>query len=404
MNTNQNKFLSENRDENSFNNKPLYVTPYREPKIWGINGIGEYWYGAVDATKSSTAVLGKESRPLYEIVDHNPKNFLGDKVVAQFGKQLPLIKILTPKGRLSVQFHDSKSEVWIVTKTERTVAGGSPWIIIGFSKESLKSYGNDVTKYYKNSLLLFGDTLNNLIDFFIQSGDEDRLKKSNDVVLAATEIISSRAGSPELEKMVKELNMARKRVDFFYNKQYVAVGDVIPIPPRTLHALGPGVQVIEPQISGPTQSLEDGSTYPIRYAFPGYQRREAKKLLDIDRVGEMHTRILENTTPAFLKETKDTLVERLPGGFEDRGLAVHRIRLEKGAEYTEILTSFHSLVLTDGNAHLVIEERKYEIPKVIPDGQMLFVPASVKNYKIVATKTSHIIDTFTPIAQQDSKK
>ncbi len=59
------------------------------------------------------------------------------------------------------------------------------------------------------------------------------------------------------------------------------------MPSGTLHAMGPGVYVIEPQISGPTQSLEDGTTYPVRYYFPGYQREGALKSLDIDRVGEM---------------------------------------------------------------------------------------------------------------------
>jgi mannose-6-phosphate isomerase class I len=334
---------------------------------------------------------------LYDIIHHNPEEFLGNKVVSRFGKQLPLVKILTPRGRLSVQFHDSKNELWIVTKTDRMVAGGRPWIIIGFSQESVKSYGNDVTKHYKKSLVIYGDALNNLIDFLIQSGDEYLLNKRNDVAPAASEAIRNKPGSSELAKMVKDLNTARKRLDTFYNREYVEVGEVVPIPSRTLHALGPGVQVVEPQISGPTQSLEDGSTYPIRYAFPGYPRKEAKKLLDIDRAGEMHSHVSEKMVPVILRETENAIVERLPGGFEDRGLSVHRIRLEKDAEFKQALTSFHSLVVTYGKAHVVIKDKKYEIPKALPDGQMLFVPASAKNYIMMATETSQIIDTFTPI-------
>ncbi|MDR4505471.1 MAG: hypothetical protein MRK01_11895 [Candidatus Scalindua sp.] len=393
----KNRKFSENGAKNSWNGKPIYTKPYKEPKIWGVNGIGEYWYGADDSTRSSTAVLEYDTCSLYDIVHHNPEEFLGDKVVSRYGKQLPLVKILTPKARLSVQFHDSKNELWIVTETDRVAAGGRPWIIIGFSQESVRSYGNEVTMHYKKSLLLYGDALNNLIDLLIHSGDEYLLNKRNDVALAAAEAARNRPGSSKLAKMRKELNTARERLDTFYNRQYVEPGDVVAIPSKTLHALGPGVQVVEPQISGPTQSLEDGSIYPIRYAFPGYPRKDTKRVLDIDRTGEMHSHVSEKMPPVILKETKHVIVERLPGGFEDKGLAVHRIRLERGAEFKQTLDSFHILVLTHGKAHLVIKDKKYEIPKALPDGQMLFVPASVKNYLIMATETAQIIDTFTPI-------
>ena len=377
--------------------KPFYIKPYREPKIWGVGGIGEYWYGAEDADKSSMTVLGNDTCSLREIVSYNPESFLGEKVVTRFGKQLPLVKILTPKSRLSVQFHDSKNELWIITEIDRRVAGKSPWIIMGFSQESADLYGKNVIKHYKQSLISYGDALNNLINFMINCGNRDLLDTKKDVMLAAIEAVQSRPGSKETAKTLDKLTIARKSLDMFYNRQYIEIGDVVPIPCRTLHALGPGIQVIEPQISGPTQSLEDGANYPIRYAFPAYPRKEAKRILDIDRAEEMNFNVMEKIFPELIQKTDHVAIERLPGGFEDRGLEVHRIRLKKGVELQQTLTSFHYLAVTQGLANVVINDEKYEIPRALPGGEMLLVPKSVKNYIIMATETAQIIDTFTPI-------
>jgi len=120
-------------------------------------------------------------------------------------------------------------------------------------------------------------------------------------------------------------------MEWFYNYRVVKIGDVIPIPSGTLHALGPGIEVVEPQIPGPTQSLEDGETYPVRYCFPGYKRPGVEKMLDIDRAAEMSPGFIEEALPEIIKNEKGCVVERLPGKFEDKGLEVHRIIMEPGA-------------------------------------------------------------------------
>jgi len=377
--------------------KPFYIEPYKEPKIWGVGGIGEYWYGAEDANKSSMTVFGNATYSLREIISYNPESFLGEKVVARFGKQLPLVKILTPRSRLSVQFHDSKNELWIITEIDRRVAGESPWIILGFSQESADLYGKNVIKQYKKSLLAYGDALNNLINLMINRGNRDLLDTKKDVMLAAIEAVQSRQGSKETAKTLDKLKIARKNLDMFYNMHYVEIGDVVPIPKGTLHALGPGIQAIEPQISGPTLSLEDGATYPIRYAFPAYLRKEAERILDIDRAGEMNSDVVEKVFPELIQKTDHVVIERLPGGFEDQGLEVHRLRLEKGAELQQTITSFHYLAVTHGLASVVINDEKYEIPRALPGGNMLLVPASIGSYTIVAIENTQIIDTFTPV-------
>lgn len=45
-----------------------YVRPYKEPKVWGVRGIGEYWYGAGGAGKDSQVVIGKDVTSMSEII------------------------------------------------------------------------------------------------------------------------------------------------------------------------------------------------------------------------------------------------------------------------------------------------------------------------------------------------
>lgn len=379
------------------NGIPVYVRPYKEPKVWGVNGIGEYWYGAEKGEKSSTAVIGKDALSLYKIVENDPENFLGEKVVARFGKRLPLVKILTPKSRLSVQFHDNKNELWIITGTDKEIAGGKPWIIVGFSRESVDLYGETVTIHYKKALKVYGEALNNLIEIMIDSGHEKLLDDKKDVGLASQEVVHRKPGPSEIARVLKKLNAAERGLDVFYNRQYVEVGDVVPIPSGTLHALGPGVEVVEPQISGPTQPLEDGTTYPVRYAFPAYPREGALRMLEIDRVSEMLPEVVKKAYPEVTDETDYIRVERLPGRFEDKGLEVHRITFKSDSEFQQSLTSFHNLVVLEGCATLFIKDKGYNIPNAIPDGEMLIVPASSGSYAIHASKNTQIIDTFTPV-------
>ena len=379
------------------NGNPVYVRPYKEPKVWGVNSIGEYWYGAEKGEKSSTAVVGKDAFSLYKIIENDPEKFLGEKVVARFSTRLPLVKILTPKNRLSVQFHDNKNELWIITGTDKEIAGGKPWIIVGFSRKSVDLYGETVTEYYKKALKIYGEALNNLIEIMIDSGYEKLLDDKKDVELASQEVVHSKPGSSEIARDLEKLKAAKRGLDVFYNRQYVDTGDVVPIPSGTLHALGPGVEVVEPQISGPTQSLEDGTTYPVRYAFPAYPRKGAKKMLEIDRVSEMLPEVVEKAYPEVTDETDYILVERLPGKFEDKGLEVHRVTFKNESVLQQSSASFHNLVVLEGNATLFIKDKGYSIPNAIPGGEMLMVPASTGSYDIRAGKGTQIIDTFTPV-------
>ena len=374
---------------------PLYIHPYRQPKVWGVKGVGEYWYGAEAGEKSSTVRVGEDAVRLADIVKAIPEKVLGKKVIESFGKTLPLVKILTPKARLSVQFHDTKNELWIVTGIDKSIAGEKPALIVGFSLEAVKKYSGRVAGKYREILKSYGEALNKLIKI-LENSDRGKqaLENLKNVALAAETVKNVVPGTREL---VVELDTSRKEMEWFYNYRVAKIGDVVPIPSGTLHALGPGIEVVEPQIPGPTQSLEDGETYPVRYCFPGYERPGVEKMLDIDRAVEMRPGFTEESLSEIMKSEKGCVVERLPGKFEDKGLGVHRIIMEPGAvlEITDIL-SFHTIVSVEGEARVITKDTEYPVPKARPNGEMLIIPACSGPYGIIAEDSVQIIDTFTP--------
>lgn len=286
----------------------LYISiPTGNSRYGGVKGIGEYWYGAEAGEKSSTVRVGENAVPLADIVKAIPEKVLGKKVVERFGKTLPLVKILTPKTRLSVQFHDTKNELWIVTGIDNSIAGEKPALIVGFSLEAVKKYSSRVAEKYGEILKSYGEAFNKLIKI-LESSDRGKqaLENLKNAALAAETVKNYVPGTREL---VVELDKARKEMEWFYNYRVVKIGDVIPIPSGTLHALGPGIEVVEPQIPGPTQSLEDGETYPVRYFFPGYERPGAEKMLDIDRAAEMSPGFTEVSLPEIIKNKNGCVVD-----------------------------------------------------------------------------------------------
>ena len=382
--------------ENVAEGKPLYLRPYKEPKVWGSGGIGEYWYGSEEGDKSSIIETDGEEVPMSEITDRVPEEILGKGAIDKFGHTFPLVKILTPKGRLSVQFHDTKNELWIVTGVDKDVSGGDSSIILGFSPSSLEKFGKNVNAEYKKALQVYGKALNELIDI-LEKDDRgvEALEKTGNAEYAADMVkdVMSQAAVGE-EVLVR----AHKELDDFYNYIMVTVGDVIPVPSGTLHALGAGVQVVEPQIPGETQSMEDGATYPVRYYFPGCEREGSKKELDIDRTDEINAEMVTLTAPEILKRDEQVKIERLPGDFEDKGLEVHRITLKNGA-HMEVsgIKSFHNLVVVGGEATVVINDRDYSVPHAVPGGEVLIIPAITGKYTIKSAVGAQIIDTFIPV-------
>lgn len=374
---------------------PIYLEPYREPKVWGVGGIGEYWYGAEAGKKSSVAVIENNRAPMAALIDALPEEVLGEGVIASFGRLLPLVKILTPKGRLSVQFHDAKNELWVITGIDASVADSGARIIIGFDPAMIKKYKDNISREYRKSLDNYGKVLNDLIGALEEKGHSDTLVKTRDVLIAALKI---KDDDPKIKEGINLLLNAGKELDRFYNYVEVKIGDVIPVPQGTLHALGPGIEVVEPQIPGPTQSLEDGATYPVRYYFPGYSPDNGGKELDLDRIDEMSTCAWEPEKPGILHDDGAVRVERLPGGFENKGMAVDRITMASGAVLDSgDIKSYHTLVAVKGLAKVTVKGRDHDIPRAVPGGSMILIPAIIGSYSIKAETDSQIIDTYTPV-------
>ncbi len=392
------------REESSLNfiqdairhGRPLYLKPYKEPKVWGVGGIGEYWYGAEEGEKSSLASLEGRTAPMIDVLNGTAEEILGEKAIKKFGRLFPLVKILTPKGRLSVQFHEKKNELWIVTGVDETLAGGEAKLIVGFSKEALDKYGEEVTKKYGEALDVYAKKLNTLIDILEESASGKKALEREKNAIAAAEVLGGK--DTKSGEALSALENAKGTLETFYNYRTVKVGDVVPVPARTLHALGAGIEVVEPQIPGATQSTEDGATYPVRYYFPGYERPLSKKKLDTDRVGEIKAEFIENIPCEVLKKTPQLAIERLPGNFEDKGLEVRRITIKMRAE-EEIphITSFHNLVAVAGSCKVIVKGEEYAAPRAQAGGEMLIIPQSAGSFKVVCDQECQIIDTFTPV-------
>ncbi|MDD5440093.1 MAG: hypothetical protein PHS37_07900 [Candidatus Omnitrophica bacterium] len=373
---------------------PLYLKPYREKKVWGVRGIGEYWYGAEAGEKTSLAVIRGSSMPMDRLLAGARKDLLGASVVKKFGIFLPLVKILTPKGRLSVQFHDKKNELWVVTDIDKEAAGAPPSLIVGFAPRMIERYGDKVKKEYGKALKTYGKALNGLIALLEQNGFEKKLKKAGNVIEAAKKLQKSNAA---LKAALEPLLDAERELDSFYHHQPVAIGDVIPVPQGTLHALGPGINIVEPQIPGPTQSLEDGATYPVRYYFPDYPCASGKKKLDLDRIDEINAGKWARGAIEVIERQGSVSVERLPGGFEEKGMQVSRIVIPaRGTYLNKNIKSYHMLIVIKGKADALVNGRKFPIPKAAAGQDMLLIPASSGSFSIVAATAAQVLDIFTP--------
>ncbi|MBF0217106.1 MAG: hypothetical protein HQL30_08950 [Candidatus Omnitrophica bacterium] len=378
------------------NGTPIYIKPYKEPKVWGIGGIGEYWYGAEKGEKSSLGVIGKNSVPLDMLLKAIPHELLGEKVFKKYGIFLPLVKILTPAGRLSVQFHDAKNELWVVTGIHKEITGNKPDLIVGFSPKALKKHKGNIRKEYLKALEVYGDSLNALISSMEEKGMRVTLSLSGNAIKAAENVKDE---DPGIKKLLGALKSAGEKLDGFYHHVRVRIGDVIPVPKGTLHALGPGIEVVEPQIPGPTQSLEDGATYPVRYNFPAHPAATAKKPLDLDRVGEINISEWKKGEIETIFDKDQVSVGRMPGKFEEKGMQVNRISMNKGSRLVfDGLKTYHIYVVVSGNAALQgLDEEKYNIPKAVPGGEMLLVPACIGGFEVLSGANTELLDIFTPV-------
>jgi mannose-6-phosphate isomerase len=171
---------------------PLQFKPILKERIWGGEKLktilnkpitskitGESWEISTVAGDVSIIANGFfEGKPLTELIEEMPEAILGNKVLAQFGTQFPLLfKYLDAREDLSIQVHPNdelakkrhnsfgKTEMWYIMQADLNAR-----LIVGFKE---KSNSETYIKSLKEKTLL--DILNPIVVekgdvFFLETG------------------------------------------------------------------------------------------------------------------------------------------------------------------------------------------------------------------------------------------
>ncbi|MBF0253381.1 MAG: hypothetical protein HQL29_06145, partial [Candidatus Omnitrophica bacterium] len=211
-----------------------------------------------------------------------------------------------------------------------------------------------------------------------------------------------------IDELIADHNSALEAVEFFNNVISVKAGDIISISAGTKHALLSGT-VLEPQIPGTTYRL-----YDINALGREVQTDEALTVMDVYSVG---SRMLENIYENTDENGSNVTVNRWPGDFENKGLAVNSITMKPGKNKAEVIHKIntgiaHSLSLVSGSASIYdangnkIADMK-KIAEINNDGivtahnGMYFIPAEVKSFEIRTSSDAVVVDVFTPQPAED---
>lgn len=147
------------------------------------------------------------------------------------------------------------------------------------------------------------------------------------------------------------------------NKVPAHKGDVFFIPAGTVHAIGSGIVVCEIQQSS-----------NITYRVYDYNRR--------DKDGNTRSLHIEKAIEASdLKKSSE--IKPVPDGnniilTECEAFTVRRLRVDRIMNIETDTTSFNSLLVTEGNGTLVMNDKKIKINK----GDSIFIPAQNGSYTI----------------------
>ncbi|MFC1644349.1 hypothetical protein ACFL5C_03445, partial [Candidatus Omnitrophota bacterium] len=350
---------------------------------WGAKEADGLSRGEIHLGEPATVIIDGEEALLDDVMKYIPEEVLGKTIVYYNGIKMPLVKILTPDAWLSVQVHPDKDETWIF------LTGGE--IVLGFNEKHLKEEKlkteEEVKKAYSGAVNNYIAKRNELVDALVNAGySMDELKSTPEKSVNLEE----KAKGKEIS--VVDFNKAKEAVDKFHNHMEVEAGQVVAIPRGTIHALGPKVNIIEPQVPGKTLRVMDVEPI-LRDTHPD----EAIKAINPYAKGEVDMQ--------SLREDAKVKVERLPGGFENKGLEVHRITFKETAEleFSDV-TSFHTMLAIGGKAWVEIAGKRYEIPEAqamtkARKTPVPIIPANVGSYKIIAEKGVQIIDTFSPVPE-----
>ncbi len=353
---------------------PIYVKPRIVPKPWGRRLFSDEKVGQL------TWDMGSEETGL---------------TFATFGDWV------------APQFHDSKDELLLVIGTDKEVAGGIPRMIAGFSAQSKTKYGDLVKNEYQSALKVYSEKLLDLIEKLKESGFEPTMQQEGHVVTVA-ESVKDGDVTGDINKALSELKSARENVDFFYAYIEVSVGDTIVIPRNCLHAVGPGMEILELTLPGKSISLDDMDKYPVRYASfdaPSWIQEQAKGFLEWDRIADIDENILAyKYDPETTSEERSAKTTNLATLVNPKIVGLNKISMDKDSEIKirEVLGP-HLFFVLKGDAEVATGGKKYKITRFQPGESLLFIPETTSQYTISATEEdTQIIDLFT-LANPDIK-
>lgn len=192
---------------------PFKIAPILVEVVWGGTKlrkynklipegkkVGESWEVSTIKGRVSTISSGKfKDQKLTEILKQYPVELLGDNFASKYMDRFPLLlKFIDATDKLSVQVHPDE--------------------------EYAKKRGGDIRSKSEAWLIL-------------------EAEPSSWIVYGTKEGVTKR----DIEKLIQE-----KGIEKSLNYVKVSPGDIIPIPPGTLHSIGPGILLLELQESSDT--------------------------------------------------------------------------------------------------------------------------------------------------------
>ncbi|MGB3241587.1 MAG: hypothetical protein WBB66_01880, partial [Candidatus Omnitrophota bacterium] len=337
---------------------PVYLLPATMPREAGApeGRLAAYWVGSRGPAESSVVEAADARVSLNEILtspdSETVESFLGAGVVLTFGRKFPVFGALTSQIMMPEQF-DTKDKQWIVTGIDRALAGGEKSrILLGFNPVVIEEYR-------------------------IPTGGIDRKAFMRDY----------------LEALETGVNIEKFR---YYRE--VEEGDVVFIPAGMLHALGPGVQVVESEIAGVKQHVVGSMTF-----FQGAPSVVSERERTVSEGVRIEAQERKFPKVQEVKTAEDIEKEPSPGRFGRAGVEIRNIVLEGEARLAlPTAGSYHVLAVAgEGEAELHIGGEVVPIPNIASGEKLPVVPANAEEYTIVSKETPgkaplRIVDISTP--------
>jgi mannose-6-phosphate isomerase len=320
--------------------------PIRPEKQYSL--VGESWELSADPIAPSQFIFELEEESilidLIQLLDLFPDQILGPRVAAKFEGQNPiLLKIIDSADHLSVQVHPADNYVRL-----RPHESGKPecWYIL----EAAHGAG-------------------------LYLGLKERVSKD------------------ALRRAIEQ----EEDVSQYLNFVEVHPGDFFVIDAGTIHAVGAGVTLIEPQKIAPKKS---GKTYRLwdwnrKYDAQGNLNPNGKsRELHIEECFDVITFdgprgtafVNQIQPPPRLRQQNGASVEMVL--LETENFGVSRIVLEGGRELTSNCTqSFHGIVLYEGQMEISKQGKKIA---EIRRGQSVILPAELQAYMLKGEHTQGV--------------